>query len=75
MNITQRKRRAEEAAAGDRWDMLDRKERENDDERLTPEELRAQKDLEHIERQACRSDVINLAKVQTTELPSNKDKI
>ena len=73
MNKIQGKRRAEEAAAGDMWDLKHRKESENEDERLTPDELRAQKDQEHIERQACRSDVINLAKIQTTDLPCNKD--
>ena len=73
MNLTQGKRRAEESAAGDRWDLLDRKERENNDERLTPDELRAQKDLEHIEKKACKNDVIKLAKFRTTDLPSNKD--
>ena len=50
MSITKAKRRIEESAAGERWDIMDRKERENDGQRLTPDELREQKDCEYVER-------------------------
>ena len=63
MDLTQAKKKAEEAAVSERWDIMDRQEREQNGERLSPDELRRQKDLEHRERQSCTSLNINMSKV------------
>ena len=70
---TQAKKKTEESVAADRWDFHDRQERENEGERLTPDELRRQKDEEHRRRRPFTAEVIDLAKVRCTDLPGNKD--
>ena len=70
----QAKKRAELAAISEKWDIRDRLDRENGDgERMSPDELRKEKDEEFLERKACTKERIDLTKVRATELPSNKD--
>ena len=64
---------AEEGATMERWDIRDRKEREEEGQRMSPDQLRNQKDKEYLARKACTSEIIDLGKIRATDLPSNKE--
>ena len=45
---------------------------ENDRVGKTPNEIRAEKDKEFLERKACTKDCVNLAKLKTIDIPNYK---
>ena len=56
-----------------RWDKRERDERFNEDEQLTNDELRQEKDAEHRERKLGFNGEIDFSKMRPTEFPTNKD--
>ena len=53
IEMIQAKKKAEITAVTERWDIRDRAEREDENVRMSPDELRTEKDKEFLERRAC----------------------